>query len=147
MAVERRRKAAASQRPKRAGMTTSATTIDEYLAGVRPDFRATLTKVRKTIRAAAPRATEGISYGIPTYKHNDRALVYFAAAKNHCAIHAVGQEHLDAATRQGFGVGRGSIRFTPEKPLPDAFVKRIIKDRLAELEAGATAYKSRAKRR
>jgi uncharacterized protein YdhG (YjbR/CyaY superfamily) len=101
-------------------------TVDEYLAGVPPRSRALLRALRRTIRAAAPRATESISYGIPTFKHNGQRLIYFSAAKSHCAIHMVRRSDLDEATRLGFGIGRGSIRFTPEHPLPQRLVTRIV---------------------
>jgi uncharacterized protein YdhG (YjbR/CyaY superfamily) len=108
-------------------------TVDEYLAGVPPRARALLRTIRRTIRAAAPRATESISYGIPTYKQDRERLIYFSAAKSHCTIHMVRRAHLDEATRLGFGIGRGSIRFTPEHPLPQRLVTRIVKARLAEI--------------
>jgi len=111
----------------------TATPIDEYLARVDPKFRPLLRTVRRTIRAAAPRASESISYGIPTYKLDGQRLVYFSAAAKHCAVHMVRKEHLDEAVRLGFGVGRGSIRFTPEKPIPARLLTRIVKARAAEI--------------
>ncbi len=108
-------------------------TIDEYLAGVAPEFRALLRDLRKTIKAAASSASESITYGIPTFKQDGQRLTYISAATNHCAIHMVRKVHLDEATRLGFGVGRGSIRFTPEHPLPRRVVTRIVKARLAEI--------------
>ena len=110
-------------------------TIDEYLAGVSPGFRAGLRTLRKTIRAAAPRASESITYGIPTFKQGGQRLIYFSAATRHCAIHMVRKTYLEEAVRLGFGVGRGSIRFTPEHPLPDRLVRRIVNARLAEIAA------------
>lgn len=118
---------------KPAARRTAPATIDRYLAGVAPRFRSLLRDLRKTIRAAAPRATESISYGIPAFKQDGERLIYFSAATKHCAIHMVRKAHLDEAARLGFGVGRGSIRFTPEHPLPARFVRRIVKARLAEI--------------
>lgn len=108
-------------------------TIDDYLASVPPTLRTALRNLRKTIRAAAPRAGESISYGIPTFKQDGQRLIYFSAGKNHCAIHMVGKAHLDEAVRLGFGVGRGSIRFTPERPLPERLVTRIVNARLVKI--------------
>jgi uncharacterized protein YdhG (YjbR/CyaY superfamily) len=118
---------------RRAARHSVPATIDEYLRGVAPRFRPLLRDLRRTIRAAAPRASESISYGIPTFKQDGQRLIYFSAATNHCAIHMVPKTHLDEATRLGFGVGRGSIRFTPERPLARRLVTRIVKERLAEL--------------
>jgi uncharacterized protein YdhG (YjbR/CyaY superfamily) len=61
-------------------------TVDDYLAAVRPDARATLNKLRKAIMAAAPSATEGISYPVPTFKLDGHPLVSYGAATAHCAF-------------------------------------------------------------
>lgn len=111
-------------------------TVDDYLRGVSPNFRPLLVKLRRTIKSVAPRATESISYGIPTYKLDGQRLIYFSAATNHCAVHMVRKEHLDEATRRGFRVGRGSIQFTPEHPLPAPLLTRIVKARAAEIASG-----------
>ena len=63
-----------------------ANSVDEYLALVPDDARAALEKLRKTIKAAAPDTTETISYQMPTFKYQGRALVGFAAFKNHCSL-------------------------------------------------------------
>ena len=54
-------------------------TIDDYLAKLSADKRAALEKLRKVIRAAAPKAEECISYQIPAFRLSGRALVCFAA--------------------------------------------------------------------
>jgi len=62
-------------------------TIDEYLAGVKPDQRRALEKLRQTIRTTAPQAAECISYGIPAFRLNGRSLVFFGAWANHCSFY------------------------------------------------------------
>jgi uncharacterized protein YdhG (YjbR/CyaY superfamily) len=120
-------------------MSPAPASIDEYLARVSPEFRPLLRALRKSIRAAAPKAIESISYGIPTYKQDGQRVIYFSAAAKHCAVHMVRKRDLDEAVRLGFGVGRGSIRFTPEHPLPARLVTRIVKARLAEITSAASA--------
>jgi uncharacterized protein YdhG (YjbR/CyaY superfamily) len=115
-------------------------TIDDYLAGIAPEFRALLRSVRRAIRLAAPKATESISYGIPTYKQDGERVIYFSAAAKHCAIHMVRKAELDEAVRLGFGIGRGSIRFTPDHPVPARLVTRIVKARLAEIRSAAKVH-------
>jgi uncharacterized protein YdhG (YjbR/CyaY superfamily) len=112
--------------------------VDEYLARVPEEARAALQKLRKTIRAAVPRATEGISYGIPTFTLHGRALVWYAAFKNHCSFFP-----LSSAMREAHGkdlegydtISKGTLRFSANKPPPAALVRKLVKMRIAENEA------------
>jgi len=70
-------------------------TTDEYLTKVKPDQRATLEKLRRTILATAPEAEECISYGIPAFRLNGRSLVFFGAWANHCAFLSGESCHLE----------------------------------------------------
>lgn len=112
-----------------------AATVAGYVAAVPKDARAALTKLRKTIRAAAPKATEVISYQIPAYKHYG-LLVGFAALKDHCTFHVMSPKVMRAyaAELKGYKTGKGSIRFPAGKPLPAALVKKLVKARIAENE-------------
>src|SRR5262245_1369044 len=113
----------------------AAESVDDYLAKVPEDARATLERLRKTIKAAAPMATEVISYQIPAYKHHG-LLVGFAALPDHCTFHVMSTEVMraHAAELKDYPVGKGSIRFLPDKPLPVALVKKLVKERIAENE-------------
>lgn len=110
------------------------TTIDEYLAATKPEQRAVLETLRKTIRAAAPGVEEYIGYGLAGFKLNGRPLVYFGAWPNHCALYAASPktQGLFADELKGFEVSKGTIRFTVEKPLPTALVTKLIRARVAE---------------
>lgn len=112
--------------------------VDEYLAAVPPDQRAALERLRKIIRAAAPKATEVISYGMPGYKYLG-ALVYFAAFKNHCSFFPASGKLIRAHQRElaGYELSKGTIRFTLDKPLPATLVRKLVKARAAENEARA----------
>jgi uncharacterized protein YdhG (YjbR/CyaY superfamily) len=111
--------------------------IDGYLAGLPADKRAALQKLRKDIKAAAPRAEEGLSYGLPGFRLDGRPLACFAAAANHCSLHpmsaAVIRAH--AADLAGYETSKGTIRFPAGKPLPSTLVRKIVKTRMAELQA------------
>ena len=110
------------------------TTIDEYLAPVQPDQRAALEKLRKAIHAAAPGAQEYIGYGLAGFKFDGRPLVYFGAWESHCALYAASPAVQKKFQKElkGFECSKGTIRFTPEKPLPASLVKALIKARVAE---------------
>jgi uncharacterized protein YdhG (YjbR/CyaY superfamily) len=109
-------------------------TIEEYLANVKPDHRKTLQKLRRTIQIAAPKAEECISYGIPAFSLNGRLLVFFAAWSNHCAFYPGSVATLKNFRNElrNFRTGKGTIRFSPDKPLPTALVKKLVEMRIAE---------------
>jgi uncharacterized protein YdhG (YjbR/CyaY superfamily) len=111
--------------------------VDEYLAGVPKEARAALEKLRKTIKAAAPMASEGISYQMPMYKHHGM-VIGFAAFKDHCSLFpgpTVIAAHKQELKR--YDTSKGTIRFPAGKPPPAALVKKLVKARLAENEARA----------
>jgi uncharacterized protein YdhG (YjbR/CyaY superfamily) len=109
-------------------------TIDEYLAGVRPEQRSALNKLRKAIGAAIPEAEECISYQVPAFRLNGKFLMAFGAAEKHCAFYPGG--HAIAACKdelKRFDTSKGTVRFQPEKPLSAALVRRMVKARVAGL--------------
>lgn len=107
--------------------------IDDYLAALPADQRKALQSLRKQILAAVPGTEEGFGYGVPAFKYNGHPLVYMGASKNHCGLYGSVppgfQERL-----QGFKMGKGSIRFTPEKPIPPDVLKDLLRAKAAEIE-------------
>lgn len=108
--------------------------VDDYLRRLPDAPRGALETLRATIRAAAPDAIETISYGIPTFRAHGRALVAIASFKDHCSLfpmsYAVVAAHRDELAPHLSG--KSTIRFTPDRPLRAALVKRIVTERLAE---------------
>ncbi len=113
--------------------------IDQYLATVPEDARATLEKLRQVVSAAAPNAVEAIWYQIPTFKLYGRALVGFAAFKNHCSFFPMSMAVMRAYHDElnSYDTSKGTIRFPLDKPLRSALVKKIVKARIKENEARA----------
>lgn len=111
-----------------------AKSVEKYLAAVPTDQLAALQKLRKTIKSIIPDATEVISYGIPTFDFEGRHLVAFAAFKEHCSLFPMSYSTIrtHAAKLERFYVAKGTIRFTPDKPLPVSLVRSIVKARIAE---------------
>jgi len=121
--------------------------VGEYLATVPPNQRAALERLRRIIRAAAPKATETISYGMPAYKYFG-PLVYFAAFKNHCSFFP-GSAILKRFRRElgRYQTSKGTIRFTADQPLPTTLVKALIRARMSQNESRRrkTASRKRSK--
>ena len=111
-----------------------AKTVDEYLAGVPEPAGSTLKHIRKVIQSVVPKeTTEVISYGIPMFKFRGM-LVGYAAFKNHCSLFPTGSGVLDQLAKEleGYRTSKGTIQFPPDKPLPDALIKKIVRARVKE---------------
>ncbi len=108
-------------------------TVDEYLMTLPEDQQEALEKIRQAIKSAAPKAEEVISYQIPTYKLNG-PLVHFAAFKNHLSLVVVSKSIAETFAKElaPFKSSGRTIHFTPEKPIPAALVKKIVKERVRE---------------
>jgi uncharacterized protein YdhG (YjbR/CyaY superfamily) len=108
-------------------------TIDEYLATLGDDERTALENLRKTIRAAAPKSEECISYQLPAFRQ-DGMLVGFGATAKHCAFYLMSSDTTERFKDEldGYDTSKGTIRFQPDKPLPNALVRKLVKARLAE---------------
>lgn len=106
---------------------------DDYLATVSDDRRRALEKLRKDIKAAAPKAEECMSYGIPGFRLNGKLLVSYGAAAKHCAFYpgSIVQQFKKELKNYDTS-GKGTIRFSADKPLPSTLVREIVKARIAD---------------
>jgi uncharacterized protein YdhG (YjbR/CyaY superfamily) len=114
--------------------------VDAFLEDRPAEVRDALEHLRRTIRAAAPEATEAIGYGVPAFKYRGRPLVSFGAGKDHCAFYvqspAVMEAH--AAELAGYDTAKGTVRFSAAEPLPDELVTALVRARMAETDAAAS---------
>jgi uncharacterized protein YdhG (YjbR/CyaY superfamily) len=96
-----------------------------------------LRQLRQVIKAAAPKAEERISYGMPSYDYHGR-LVYFAAFKNHVGLYAVGKAQ-DRYTNElsAYLSGASTARFPIGEPLPVELIRKVVQARVKENEAAA----------
>ena len=112
-------------------------TFDDYLAALGKDQRAALEKLRKVIKAAAPRAEEYIGYGLAAFRLDGAPLVALGATPKHCAFYLMSGSTVAAHEDdlEGYDTSKGTIRFSPDQPLPAALVRKLVKARMAENEA------------
>jgi uncharacterized protein YdhG (YjbR/CyaY superfamily) len=106
--------------------------IDDYVARCPKQVQRLLMQVRRTIRRAAPQATEGISYGIPTFFLNGN-LVHFAAFKKHIGLYPTSS--AIAAFQGGlslYKLSKGAVQFPLDKPLPLDLIGRMVRWRVNE---------------
>lgn len=106
---------------------------ETYLATLPPDQRKALQALREQIVVAMPGIEEHFAYGMSAFRYRGRALFYIGAAKAHCALYGAVPPGF-AVELKGFKISKGAIRFTPEKPLPAALVKEIVRAKCAEIE-------------
>ena len=111
---------------------TKAKDIDEYIAGYPKETRKSLEQLRATIKKAAPKAEEIISYGMPAFKLNGM-LVWFAAHKKHIGFYprVSGIESFKKELSIYKG-SKGSVQFPLDKPLPLGLITKIVKFRVHE---------------
>src|SRR5687767_1499168 len=105
-------------------MAAPPKTIDEYLAALPADQRAALEKLRKTIKAAAPKAEECISYGLAAFRLDGNPLVALGATANHCALYLMSSSTVAAHRDElmDYRTSKGTVRFPAEAPLPASLV-------------------------
>jgi uncharacterized protein YdhG (YjbR/CyaY superfamily) len=114
-------------------MPGKPTSIDDYLSRLTPDKRAALEKLRRAIKAAAPRVEECISYQLPAFRLDGKVLVWFGAATNHCSFFpGAAPIKAHAADLEKYETSKGTIRFSPDQPLPATLVRKLVKTRVEE---------------
>ena len=115
-------------------MAAKPQTIDEYLAGVSPENRAALQKVRRAVHAAAPGAEECISYGIPAFRLKGKLIAGFKAVASGCSFHPMSGDTVATleADLAGYETSKGTIRFLARDGLPATLVRKLVKTRIAE---------------
>lgn len=110
-------------------------TIDDYLAGVGDDRRATLQKLRETIRSIVPGAEECISYAIPAFRLRGAIVAGFAATAKGCSYFPFSGSTLRtvAGDVAAYEQTKSSLHFRADRPLPAALVRKLIRARVAEI--------------
>ncbi len=107
--------------------------VESYIQDQPKAVQAVLKTIRTTIKKAAPKAEESMSYGMPGYKYNGRPLVYYAAWKEHIGFYALPSGN--AAFKKelaNYKVSKGTIQFPLARPVPLALISKMVKFRVKE---------------
>ncbi len=123
--------------------TTAVRSISAYIATFPPRVQAILRKIRATVAATAPEASEKISYRMPAFAQ-DGILIYFAAFKNHIGIFppVSGDPRLERSLSRYMGP-KGNLKFPLDEPVPYHLIKRIVALRLRQNLAKAASVRKR----
>lgn len=118
---------------------TGPSTVDDYMAALPDDRRAAMEGLRRTIRDAAPNATESIAYLMPAFRMGKQFLVSYASFKRHYSLFPASDAVIEACGEAltPYLFGSGTIRFPASQPIPLDLVTRIVEVRVAECEAVA----------
>lgn len=126
---------------------TGFKSTDEYIATFPDTIRAKLEEMRAIIKAAAPDATEKISYNMPAFAQHGN-LVYFAAAKNHIGFYPTSTPiPVFAKELAAYDTAKGSIRFPMDQPLPAQLITDIVKFKVEENLNKAASKKKPVKKK
>ena len=104
----------------------------EYIRACPTKHQKILREMRGIIKSAAPKAEEGISYGMPCFRQ-DRVLVWFKLYKNHLGFYPTGgcirafEEQLT-----DYHYSKGAVQFPLDRPLPKRLITRMVKFRVQE---------------
>lgn len=109
--------------------------IDAYLAPLPEEQRAALQHLREVIAAAAPDGEETIAYAMPALRYRGAFVASYLAAKKHLSLFARIYDAADHEALASFKALKGTLHFTPQAPIPDDVVVRLVRGRIAELEA------------
>jgi uncharacterized protein YdhG (YjbR/CyaY superfamily) len=111
--------------------------MDEYLDGLPQEQREALARVRAVVAGVAPEAQEGVSYGMPAFLYAGRPLLGFRAAKKHPSVFPFSPAAIEAVEDrlEGFDLSKGTIRFSPDRPLPEDVLANLVQARKEEISA------------
>jgi uncharacterized protein YdhG (YjbR/CyaY superfamily) len=110
--------------------------FDDYLATIPEPQGAELERIRQFVRRRVPDAEEATSYGMLAFKYRKRPLLGIKASKSHLSVFPFSPDAIDAARESlaGFDLAKGTVRFTPDKPIPEGALEQLLRHRLREIE-------------
>jgi uncharacterized protein YdhG (YjbR/CyaY superfamily) len=126
--------------------TAGEQAVDAYIKAAPKTVQPMLRDLRQAIKAAAPKAEEKLSYGMPFYEYHGR-LIYFAAHRNHVGMYPIIGREKDRYAKElkPYLAAKATLQFPIGQPLPIALVKKVVKQRAKENEANRPGKPPRRK--
>jgi uncharacterized protein YdhG (YjbR/CyaY superfamily) len=123
-------------RPQKSGEDADMGTVDDYLADLEPNDRAVIEGVYAIARDVVPEAEQGKGYGMPALVYGGKSLLSVMRAKNHIGVYPFSPAAIDAAAGEleGFDRDKGTVRFQPDKPLPEAAIRTMVQFRRDQID-------------
>jgi uncharacterized protein YdhG (YjbR/CyaY superfamily) len=113
--------------------------VEAYLAAQSPEGHELLADLRRRVMTLVPEAVDAMGYGMPMLRVDGKGLIWFASWKRHCSVYPVGSAFIAAHPElAGHGyTDKGALHFSADQPLSDPVVADLVRERLADLGAGA----------
>ena len=110
--------------------------FENYLSSLSQPDKKAITDLIQQISSLFPYAVEGLSYGAPAFIYKSKALVGFNNAKNHLSLYPFDPNIIEVAKPDldGYELGKGVIRFTADKPIPEKVIELIVQLRLESID-------------
>lgn len=108
------------------------TTPAEYIKAVPPNCRDGFKELHQIVTAAAPAATQGMTYGMISLKLNGLLLCY-ACHKGHYGLYPMPATIVEFKDRLiKYETSKGAIKFNHGEPLPKKLISDIVKYRVKQ---------------
>ncbi|MBE0009641.1 DUF1801 domain-containing protein [Arthrobacter sp. AET 35A] len=117
-------------------MAEKAKSIEEYLNALDPEYRTELERIRTLVQQLVPGTEEAISYGMPTLKYKNRALVYFTASKKHMSFYPSSWAIDELRDQlQHYKTTEHAIQFTLDKTLSSQLIEDLVRVHVRDIDA------------
>ena len=123
-------------------MASKPKTIEEYIEAAPKEVQEKLLQLHKTIRKAAPGASEALKWSMPAYSYQ-KILVTFAVFKHHIGFYPMPSAiKAFAKYLSNYKTATGSVQFPLDQKLPVSLISKMVKFRVKESREGIIKWRS-----
>jgi uncharacterized protein YdhG (YjbR/CyaY superfamily) len=111
--------------------------FEDHLRQQPAETQAALAALIEQVVAIVPDAEEGRSYGMPAFRYRSKPLLGFAVHRTHIGVYPFSPDAIASLgdRLEGFGRSKGTVRFSPDHPLPEDVVHDLVRERMREIDA------------